>query len=236
MKIKIVHLFPQLLNLYGDKGNINALCKRLTWRDIEAEVKCINTEDEFDISDADIIFIGGGTDSEQVTVCQMLEKKKDEISDYVENNGVMLATCGGYHMLGASWQTDNETVSGLGILDVYTEQGDDRLMGNVIIESPAAGCKITGFENHSGRTYSNLPPLGETLFGNGNNGKDKTEGAIYKNVIGTNLHGPVLPANPQLTDFILSKALEKKYGDVTLSPLDDTAENKAREYIIDKYL
>ncbi len=236
MKIKIAHMYPDLLNLYGDKGNITALCKRLVWRNIEAEVVPFNISDKVDFSDIDIVFLGGGSDREQLLVCQKLLEQKERITDYVENGGSLAAVCGGYQLLGKYYKLDSETIEGLGIMDFYTEQSKGRLIGKVVLESSLTGGKITGFENHGGRTFSSLPPLGKVLFGNGNNGKDKKEGAVYKNAIGTYLHGPVLPANPALTDLILKNALDKKYGEVELMPLDDRAEDTAREYIIKKYL
>lgn len=236
MEIKIAHLYPELLNLYGDKGNINALCKRLSWRGIDSEVKTIKLGDNIVFSDFDIVVLGGGSYREQIMVCNELLPMNSAVRDYVENDGVMLATCGGYHILGKTWQSDSETIDGLGILDMYTEQNSDRLMGNVIIDSPIINDRITGFENHSELVYTNMPPLGKILYGNGNNIKDKTEGSIYKNLIGTNLHGPVLPVNPKLADWILTQALTNKYGDIQLSDLDDSYESKARDYIIQTYL
>ena len=232
MEIKIAHMYPELLNLYGDKGNINALCKRLTWRGIDASVKRFDLNDDLNLEDIDILFIGGGSDREQKIVCERLLKEKEKIKEYVENEGVTVAVCGGYQLLGKYTKLDTETIDGLGILDLYTEQKSERLMGNVVIDSPLTGCKVTGFENHNGRTYSKHSALGKVIIGNGNNGIDKTEGSVYKNLIGTYLHGPVLPANPALTDYILLKAIEKKYGEYCLAPLDDSAEKNARDYII----
>ena len=179
MKLKIVHMYPDLLNLYGDKGNITAICKRLEWRGIASEVQCIELNDAVDFSDVDIVFLGGGSDREQIIVCKKLLEHKNAISDYVENKGVLFAVCGGYQLLGKYYKLENDTIEGLGIMDFYTEQESKRLIGKVVLESSITGGMITGFENHGGRTISDLPPLGKVLYGHGNNGKDKKEGSVF---------------------------------------------------------
>lgn len=237
MKINICHLYPDLLNLYGDKGNITALRRRLEWRGIEAEVSEYKIDDTPDFSDKDIVFLGGGSDREQKLVCKKLLEQREKIKEYVENGGCLAAVCGGYQLLGNYYKLGNDTIEGLSLVDIYTEQKPGRLIGKVVLKSNIFDDYIVGFENHGGRTYTNgAKPLGKVLYGYGNNGEDKCEGVIYKNVIGTYLHGPVLPANPKLTDYILSAALKKKYGEVHLAPLDDSAETEAREFIISKYL
>ncbi len=237
MKINICHLYPDLLNLYGDKGNITALRRRLEWRGIEAEVSEYKIDDTPDFSDKDIVFLGGGSDREQKLVCKKLLEQREKIKEYVENGGCLAAVCGGYQLLGNYYKLGNDTIEGLSLVDIYTEQKPGRLIGKVVLKSNIFDDYIVGFENHGGRTYTNgAKPLGKVLYGCGNNGEDKCEGVIYKNVIGTYLHGPVLPANPKLTDYILSAALKKKYGEVHLAPLDDSAETEAREFIISKYL
>ncbi len=237
MKIKIAHMYPELLNLYGDKGNITALVKRLKWRGIDAEVKEFQLSDKIDFKDTDIVFLGGGSDREQALVCKRLVENKEAITDYVENNGTLMAVCGGYQLLGKYYKIGNDIIEGLSIADFYTEQKEGRLIGKVIIQSSLYDGLIVGFENHGGRTFTgDINALGSVKHGCGNNGKDKKEGVVYKNVIGTYLHGPVLPANPKLTDYILNCAIEKRYGKFELSPLDDSAENAAAEYIIKKYL
>lgn len=236
MKIKISHLYPDLLNLYGDKGNLASLCKRLQWRDIEYEVKSWSLADTLDLSDTDILFLGGGSDREQFIVLEKLKEYKCELENYIENGGVMLAVCGGFNLLGKFIKTKTECVEGLGLLDFTTEYSSKRIMGKVILESSITDGYITGFENHTGRIESHLEPLGKVVYGKGNNGKDKKEGALYKNTIGTSLHGPLLPANPKLTDYILEKALCKKYGEITLPPLCDEDEEKANGYIVSKLI
>ncbi len=235
-ELNIVHLYPDLLNLYGDKGNIECLRKRLLWRGIGANLeKCTNENNYIDFKNTDIIFVGGGSDREQEIVCNRLLEKKTELTAFVENGGTLIAVCGGYQLLGKYYQTPDSKIEGLGILDIYTDsiKGDKRLIGNVVIENETAG-KIVGFENHGGRTeIGSHSPLGRVISGFGNNGKSGYEGVVYKNLIGTYLHGPLLPKNPKLCDMILLRALKHKYPDFhLLSPLDDTLENTANEYIV----
>ena len=147
MKIKILHLYPDLLNLYGDRGNIECMRKRLMWRGIDAEVVTYTCEDSgFDLSDVDIVFIGGGSDREQKIVCHRLLEHKNEIRNYVEDNGVLVAVCGGYQLLGKYYKLENETIEGLDILNIYTEQGKKRLIGNIVLENDFLNQKIVGFE------------------------------------------------------------------------------------------
>lgn len=237
-KIQIVHLYPDLLNLYGDKGNIECLRKRLLWRGIEAEViRCTNQDSSFDLTQADIIFVGGGSDRDQEIVCHKLLSKKEELKNYVETNGVLVAVCGGYQLLGKYYQTASAKIEGLHLLDIYTDAGSTRLIGNIVLESTLFPQKITGFENHAGRTFiGDHTPLGKVCYGHGNNGETGYEGVLYKNVIGTYLHGPLLPKNPQLCDYILTCALKRKYADFqSLQPLDDTLENQANAYIVQRF-
>ena len=239
MKIKILHLYPDLLNLYGDRGNIECMRKRLMWRGIDAEVVTYTCEDSgFDLSDVDIVFIGGGSDREQKIVCHRLLEHKNEIRNYVEDNGVLVAVCGGYQLLGKYYQTANSKIEGLGILDIYTDAGDTRLIGNVVLESELFSQKITGFENHAGRTFiGNHTPLGKVLYGHGNTGDSGYEGVVYKNVIATYLHGPLLPKNPMLCDYILSCAMKRKYSDFSgFEPLNDELENMANKYIEERFV
>lgn len=237
-EINIVHMYPDLLNLYGDKGNIACMEKRLMWRNIKANVKsCTNKDGSVDFKNTDIIFLGGGSDREQEIVCRMLLEKKDEIRDYVEDGGVLVAVCGGYQLLGKYYKTKDTKIEGLSVLDIYTEAGENRLISNVVLSCDKLSQPIVGFENHAGRTYiGDHTPLGKVVYGNGNTGESGYEGVIYKNVVATYLHGPIFPKNPQLCDYILSCALKKKYEDFSgLAPLDDELENKANEYIVSTF-
>lgn len=223
MEIKIVHLYPDLLNLYGDKGNIASLSKRCEWRNIGVSVTEITGDDLPDLEDCDILYLGGGGDHEQKIVLKKLMPIKDKIKDFAENGGTVFATCGGFSMLGR-----------LGVLDIKTSQNKERNSGNVVIECNFDGEKVlvSGFENHTVKTdIGDLKPLGDVLEGFGNNGMG-FEGATYKNVVASNLHGPLLPKNPALCDFILKKALDKKYGEAVLEQLCDNFENIASKNII----
>lgn len=236
MELKIAHLYPELLNLYGDKGNIVSLKKRAEWRGIDVKVKEYTLNDEIDFENIDILFIGGGSDREQLLVCEKLKEIKEEFKKYVENNGVVTAICGGYQLLGRYYEMKEETVEGLEIIDIYTKSGDGRLIDNVVVQTDFLKRPVVGFENHGGRTFiNNHTPLGKVIYGNGNNGTDGFEGVLYKNVIGTYLHGPLLPKNPHLCDYIIKKALQNKYGDIELQELDDSIELAANDYIVNRF-
>lgn len=238
MKIKILHMYPDLLNLYGDKGNIECLRKRLVWRGIDAEVVSYTSEDSgFDLSDVDIVFIGGGSDREQKIVCNKLLEHKNALKAYVEDNGALVAVCGGYQLLGKYYKLEDETIEGLNILDIYTKQGKNRLIGNIVLEADFIDRKIVGFENHGGRTHiGNHKPLGKVLYGYGNEESSGEEGVVYKNVVATYLHGPLFPKNPKLCDYILTNAIKRRYPDFDgLAPLDDELENTANEYISERF-
>ncbi|MGN1192175.1 MAG: type 1 glutamine amidotransferase [Dorea sp.] len=237
MKITIGHLYPDLLNLYGDRGNIACLMQRCIWRGIEAETIEFNTGDVIDFSKLDIVLLGGGSDREQAIVCRNLLEIQSQFKEYVEDDGVVIAVCGGYQLLGKYYKTDDGMIEGLNLVDIYTEQEEGRLIDNIVLESPLADMPVVGFENHGGRTYINgNQPFGKVLYGSGNDGKSGYEGVIYKNVIGTYLHGPLLPKNPQICDYLIQKALERKYGSVQLSPLDDSQEKEANDYIYYRFV
>ena len=232
--LTIVHLFPELLNLYGDGGNVIALTRRLQWRGLPVEVREVGMGDAMDFSQADIVFIGGGADREQMIVKDAMVARKSELSAYVADGGVLLAVCGGYQFLGHSYAMDDVVVEGLGVIDMETVRGEGRLIGNAVIQSDICDAPIVGFENHGGRTTlgPDAKPLGRVLGKTfGNNGEDGFEGARYKNVFGTYSHGSLLPKNPKLADHILRVALERKYGEAELTPLDDSLETAAHDYM-----
>ncbi|MBE7010633.1 MAG: glutamine amidotransferase [Ruminococcaceae bacterium] len=239
-KIVIGHLFPDLLNMYSDAGNIKALQMRLLWRGIEAEVRSFYADDEIDISGVDILFVGGGSDREQRRVLDKLLPLREKLLSYVEAGGVMLAVCGAYPMVGKTCVLSGETVEGLGLVNIYSTAGEKRVIGNVVIESSVTGESMTivGFENHSSMTHlEDNTPLGRLLCGHGNNDADDSCGIVYKNLIGTYLHGPLLPKNPKLTDYLITKALQKKYGEeVTLAPFCDKAEETAHAYAVKRFV
>lgn len=237
MKIRIGHLYPDLLNLYGDRGNIQCMKKRCEWRGIEAEVQEFQITDKVDFGNLDIVLLGGGSDREQMLVCEKLKTIQKDFKDYVEDNGVVIAVCGGYQLLGHYYDTDGGRIEGLSLVDLYTEQGSPRLISNIVIQNDIFDTPVVGFENHGGRTYiGECKPFGKVLFGCGNNGQDGMEGILYKNVVGTYLHGPLLPKNPHICDYLIRNALEKKYGTSDLEPLDDAQELEANQYIVERFV
>lgn len=238
-ELVICHLYPDLMNLYGDRGNISVLVKRAQWRGISVEVIPVSIDDAIP-NKVDIFFMGGGQDREQRLLApDLVFKKGDILRKLAEDGVVFLGICGGYQLFGNYYKPkDIPKLDGIGILDVYTEAGDKRFIGNILVKSKVEGCKdltLVGFENHSGRTYlgKNAKPLGEVLKGYGNNGVDKTEGAWQRNVFGTYLHGPLLPKNPWFADLLIEKALSHKYGTVKLPPLDDTLELNAHRKAVE---
>ena len=238
MELNICHLYPDLLNVYGDVGNILVLKHRAEERGIKVNIVNVSLNDKFNKDEIDIVFFGGGQDYEQSIVSEDLKTNKEEVlRQYIEEEKVLLAICGGYQLLGKHYISPNgEKLQGLGILDIYTEGGEKRLIGNTVIYNEDFDETYVGFENHSGRTFINgLKPLGKCIHGYGNNGEDGYEGCIYKNTFCTYFHGSLLSKNPELADRFLKIALEKKYGSVELNKLDDTFELKAKEHIITRF-
>ena len=237
MKLTIGHLYPELLNLYGDRGNIQCMMKRSLWRGIEAETIAFGLEDSIDFSKLDIVLLGGGSDREQRIVCSRLRDIRENFHHYVEDGGSVLAVCGGDQLVGHYYKTEEDTLEGLSLVDLYTEQGSPRLIDNIVLENPDFSLPIVGFENHGGRTYiGDNKPFGKVVYGHGNNGEDGQEGVLYKNVVGTYLHGPLLPKNPHICDYLISNALERKYGKGALEPLDDTQEIQANQELYKRFV
>ncbi len=236
--LRIVHLFPELLNLYGDSGNILVLRRRLEWRGLAADVAEVHVGERPSFADADIVFIGGGSDREQRIVCESLLAERAELSSFVEDGGVLAAVCGGYQLLGHSYLMGDEKIEGLSLVDLYTDRGEPRLIGNVVVESRICDHPIVGYENHGGRTHlgEGVEPLGRVTYGHGNDGVTGQEGCLYKNVLGTYVHGPLLPKNPGVADYLLSRALERRYGNGELEPLDDAAELTANKSMYDRLM
>ncbi|RJQ27018.1 MAG: glutamine amidotransferase [Peptococcaceae bacterium] len=238
--IKICHLYPELLNLYGDRGNVIAFVRRCQWRGIDVVIQEANLDDPVDFSDLDFLFLGGGSDREQNLIAGDLKRRREELRGAVEDGLVVLAICGGYQLLGQYYRSrDGQVIPGLGLLNFYTEAGEKRLLGNVVIEVALDGAlvRVCGFENHSGRTFlSKTEPLGKVLSGNGNNGCDGWEGARYKNVFCSYLHGPLLPKNAALTDHLIALTLKRRGLDLPLIPLDDCFEKRACRVLLDRLL
>lgn len=237
MKLTIGHLYPDLLNLYGDSGNIQCLKQRLQWRGIQAEVIPCRAGSRVDFDKLDLLLLGGGPDREQELACRQLREIRRDFAAYVRENGTVLAVCGGYQLLGQYYRTGTKTLEGLGILNIYTEWEPKRLVSNIILKSPLCPEPVAGFENHGGRTnIGDHTPFGKVLYGFGNTEQSGYEGVLYKNVIATYLHGPLLPKNPAICDCLLERALQKKYGQaVRLQPLADSLEHRANRSITERY-
>ncbi len=230
--LRIVHLYPDALNLYGDGGNIASLRQRCAWRGIPAVVDQVRMGEELDLSDADVVLLGGGADRDQLAVCHELLAQKEKVAAYVESGGALLAICGGYQLLGRFYMMGDVKVEGLGIIGAETRSGEGRLIHNVAIDSPVASSPIVGFENHGGRTYldEDETPLGTPLVrGTGNNEFAVGEGVLHKGVVGTYFHGPILPKNPQVTDWLIRHALERRGIRSELPKLDDAYETAAHD-------
>ena len=238
MELNICHLYPDILNLYGDRGNIITMKRRLEGRGIKVNIDECSIGQPLNADKYDIFFIGGGQDFEQEVLLRDLSSgKAQDIRTAVEEEKTFLAICGGYQMLGEYYKTwDGVQLDFIGAIGVHTIGAKERMIGHYMFRTtPESGdTVVVGFENHSGKTYlsEQVAPLGMMLSGNGNNGEDKTEGARYKNVFGTYSHGSLLPKNPVLCDFILQTALNHRYdGAEPLAPLDDTLELNAHRYM-----
>src|SRR3989344_3275289 len=236
MTLNICHLYPDLMDTYGDKGNTVTFQKRCRWRGIDVKVANISVGQPLSNFDFDFYFFGGGQDKAQTIVGIDLQKKKGHLETAVNNGAVLLSICGGYQLLQKYFKTKTgEIIKGIGLFDAFTVGSDDRMIQNLWIDLeknlkdeirkiyPTGDIKqlqidLIGFENHSGKTFlsKNLKPLGKVIKGSGNNGEDGTEGAVYKNAFGCYLHGSLLPKNPHFADFLISKTLERKYGKVKL--------------------
>lgn len=242
--VVIAHMLPDLLNLYGDGGNVRILEQRLRWRGIPVEVRRIQHGEAVDFSQVDLVFMGGGPDREQKLVSEQLLAMRDELAVYVEGDGPLLAICGGYQILGRQWLWGDELVPGLGLIDMETRRpgtSADRLIDNMVLESPLATHPVVGYENHAGRTYlgEGVEGFGRVVSscGHGNNDDDRVEGARYKNVVGTYSHGPLLSKNPEVADWLLARALERRAERTgtpaaDLAPLDDSAELAANASMV----
>lgn len=235
-RLKIAHLYPELLNLYADKGNIQTLKRRCVWRGIDVDIELVGIRNALRLQDYHLVLLGGGSDREQQLVGQHLYTGRTEWLTAVEQGLPVLAICGGYQLLGDYYQlSDGTKIRGLGLLDLETVPGSPRLIGNIGIETTDFG-RIVGFENHGGRTTHRHAPLGHVLKGHGNNGQDGQEGVHYRNVLGTYIHGPLLPKNPQFADYVLQTALDYAELNYPLSPLDDRLEAAAHNAFVSRRL
>jgi lipid II isoglutaminyl synthase (glutamine-hydrolysing) len=234
MELRVLSLYPDQMNIYADRGNILFLQRRCEWREIDFEWSGAGPGESIDPSAHDLFYIGGGQDRDQrVVAADMVDTKGAALAAAVDDGAALLAVCGGYQLLGESYQLGEETLPGLGLADLRTvrEEGP-RLIGNVAIETELGGEKrlLAGFENHGGRTYlgAGARPLGRVVAGHGNNDGDGFEGVWRDNVVGTYLHGPLLPKNAWLADYLIELALERRYGArPQLDPLPDELERAA---------
>jgi len=259
VKLRICHLYPDLLDLYGDRGNILCLAARSRWRGIEADVRRVSLGEPLNLSETDILFLGGGSDREQGILFSDLQRHAGELQAAIADGLVVLAICGGYQLLGEYYQTaSGDKIPGLGVLNLWTVAGSQRLIGNVLAELlpsaiPGGGqtglrgqtsasdqslpiSTLVGFENHSGQTFlgEGVQPLVKVRAGYGNNGRDGGEGVRAWNVVGTYLHGPLLPKNPHLADFLLGLALQRRGLALPLSKLDDRLEQVAHQVMVNR--
>jgi hypothetical protein len=256
-RLRIAHLYPDHMNIYGDRGNILALTQRCRWRGMDADVLPISVGADVDWVDVDLVFFGGGQDSGQALIAEdFVQRLGPALRSAIDDGLVMLAICGGYQLLGHYFLTHTgERLPGIGALDAHTVGGDVRLIGNILVEAgdwsldlgdqqpehqfaPSHNLRLVGFENHSGRTYlgAGVRPLGNVLVGHGNNGEDKTEGAVYRNTFGCYMHGSLLPKNPRFADYLISLALKRRYNAAKLHPLDDLLELRAQQTMANRLL
>jgi CobQ-like glutamine amidotransferase family enzyme len=236
MEVRLLALYPEQMNIYADRGNIIFLRRRCEWRGIDFACAAAGPGERFEPGAHDLLYLGGGQDRDQRAVAaDMVESKRDSFAAAVGDGAAALAVCGGYQLLGHSYELGEEHLPGLGLVDLETVRAPGpRLIGNVAIEADLGeGPRtIAGFENHGGRTHlgKGATPLGRVIKGFGNNGEDGLEGVRRDNLIGTYLHGPLLPKNAWLADHLIALALERRYGTrPDLEPLDDELERAAHE-------
>jgi CobQ-like glutamine amidotransferase family enzyme len=243
MRLRLLSLYPDQMNIYADRGNLTLLRKRCEWRGIEFTVTGCGLGEEFDHRDFDLIYMGGGQDRDQKAVAgDLVRTKREQMAAARDDGVVILAVCGGYQLLGRSYQLDDEQIQGLGLVGLETVRDPGpRLIGPVAISVSLDGSERTlaGFENHGGKTWLDpgCEPLGKVKSGHGNNGKDGTEGVRQGNLIGTYLHGPLLPKNAWFADHLIKLALEHHHvGGVDLTPLPDEFETAAHQSALEAAL
>jgi len=235
MELRICHLYPDLLNLYGDRGNLITLAFRARRRGLQVRIEECRLGDPLRPDAHDLFFIGGGEDRQQRLAAEDLRGgKAGVLKEAAAREAVVLAVCGGYQLLGHYYRpSEGADLPGIGLLDLTTHHPGPhapRLIGNIAIRCPLLnGATLVGFENHGGRTTlgPGARPLGQVMVGFGNNGMDRTEGAVAGSVYGTYLHGPLLPKNPRFADHLIAAALRPRYGEVRLDALDDALEARA---------
>ncbi len=228
-EIHVLQLYPKDMNIYGDTGNVLAVTRRIEWYGYTPILHSYNPGDAFP-EEVDIVLGGGGQDSGQDKIQEDLQRIAPRLRDLTESDTPMLMICGLYQLFGHFFETkDGARIDGIGILDVETFGREERLIGNIITHSEEFG-DIVGYENHSGQTYlgPKATPLAQVQLGAGNNSEDSYEGARYRNVIGSYLHGALLPKNPLITDFLIRNAAINRYGELAAMPIDDRLAERAR--------
>jgi len=232
LKLRLAYLYPKLMNIYGDRGNILCLERRCGERGIAFQVEELGLGDKLKPKEHDLVFIGGAQDREQRRVAEdLVEVKGKALREAADRGVALLAVCGGYQLLGRYYRTaEGEELPGVGVFAMWTEHpgpGARRFIGNVVVEWQ--GHTLVGFENHGGRTHleEGVEPLGRVVSGFGNNGEEGDEGAVYRNAYGTYLHGSLLPKNPRFADHLIQAALQRRHRDLELAPLDDRVEEMA---------
>jgi hypothetical protein len=234
--LRVCHLYPEHLNIYADRGNIAVLRARCEWRGIGFAVDGCGPGDP--LPEADLYYVGGGQDRDQLLVEDDLVGRADGLRAAIDDGAWMVAVCGGYQMLGHYYRGhQGDEIRGTGLVDLVTEAGPTRMIGNISIDCelrPGEPMTVVGFENHAGRTRlgEGVRPLGRVLHGHGNNGRDGGEGVHTGRIIGTYIHGPLLPKNPALADHLIGAALERRHGTVALEPLDDRLEGMAHDVAV----
>ena len=243
MELKICHLYPDVLNLYGDTGNILCMRRRLAWRGIDSSVQRVRVGEKLDLTSCDLLLIGGGQDFEQeVLLPDLRAGKAAALRSAIEDGICVLAICGGYQMLGQYYETwQGVRCDFVGALDLYTVGSKQRMIGNTVYrfrKPDGSESTLVGFENHSGKTWlgEGVEALARVEVGCGNNGEDGTEGVHCKNVFGSYSHGPLLPKNPVFCDLLLQTALERRYGKAELETLDDSAEQAAHDTMLHRLM
>ena len=261
-RLRLAHLYPEQMNIYGDRGNILTLTQRCAWRGVAVDLLPVGVGDTVDWGAVDIAFFGGGQDSGQALIASdFVERQGPALRAAVEDGLVLLSICGGYQLLGHTYVTHaGEQLPGVDVFDARTVGGAVRLIGNIVVETDlttddrrstigndassvvsrrSSVVKLVGFENHSGRTYlgPGAQPLGRVLAGHGNNGEDGSEGAVYRNAFGCYMHGSLLPKNPFFADHLIGLALRRRYGPgAELAPLDDRLELAAQRTMVERLL
>lgn len=239
MNLRILWMYHDLMDLYGDRGNIQVLKGRCRARDIAVTVDTCTIGEEKDPNAYDLVFLGGGADREQALLHEDLLARRADLTCALRDQTAFLLICGGYQLFGQYYKDqDQKVIEGLSFFPYWTQATDrsHRCIGNIVVEANVDERKILliGFENHGGQTHDVPTPLGTVLYGNGNAFGGHEEGFINAQVIGTYMHGPLLPKNPQLADLVLCRALKKRYGDITLNPLDDQLEMMARDCLFSR--